>query len=66
VFTYFVGVGVALLTRQINLLDNTQLITFSTASLALIGWALTLLSKFQNQMKKTFSEIENLIEDLDD
>ena len=59
-FTYFIGLTIALLTKQINFLDHRHLYLFSLVSIIVLGPLVIFLLYFKNNMKKVVKGIKKL------
>jgi len=60
IFTYFIGLIIALLTKQINLFDNGQLYLLALISIVVLSILSILLLYFKGNMKKIITEISKL------
>ncbi len=60
VFTYVIGVIIALITKQVNINNNKQLFTIGTLSALIIGVSLIMLKKWKDQLKVITEKIKNL------
>lgn len=60
VFTYFIGLIISLLTRQINLADSRHLFLLILFSLLFLGIMVCLLSYFRRRMGKIIKEMRKL------
>lgn len=59
-FTYFIGLGIAFLTKQINKEDYLQIGSVFMLSIIIIGIANILISKFNSNLKRITEEIKIL------
>ena len=59
-FTYFIGVSIALLTEQINYNNITHLSLIAVISLAIVAFIILLMLKFKNNMINIIQEIKKL------
>ena len=60
IFTYFIGVIIALLTGQIDITDSRHLFLLGLFSIVLLGFLVILLLHFKNNMRKAIKEIGRL------
>jgi len=59
-FTYFIGVAIAIFTKQIDLTVSLQRMLLAIVSIFFLGSALTLIYLFLLHLKNTISGIKNL------
>ena len=59
-FTYFVGLGIALLTKQIQLIDIVQLFLVGVVSLVVVSIAVLSLLHWKAGMQDILEEIKKL------
>jgi len=59
-FTYFIGILVAFLTKQLNITNRLDMILVATLSILVIGLGVLFLNEFNYHLKKIPEEIKKL------
>jgi sulfite exporter TauE/SafE len=59
-FTYIIGIIIALITHQVNYNSSVQMILVSFISVAIISVIVLVMSKFRYQMANIFIQIKKL------
>jgi len=59
-FTYYVGVGIAFLTKQLNLGDSRQFLSFGLVSISITTVIILLMLNFRSHQQKILEEIKKL------
>lgn len=59
-FTYFIGLGIALLTKQIPITDSKQFFLSGIATILVTAPLVVLMQNFKDHQKRILKEIENL------
>ena len=59
-FTYFIGILVAFLTRQLNITNELDMILVATLSIIVIGIEVLFLNEFNYHLKRIPEEIKKL------
>jgi len=59
-FTYFIGISVAFLTKHLNITNRLDMILVATLSIIVIGLSVLFLNEFNYHLKKIPEEIKKL------
>ncbi|MBI3033109.1 hypothetical protein HYY69_06550 [Candidatus Woesearchaeota archaeon] len=59
-FTYFIGIGIAFVTKQVGYNNPPQLLIVAVISLGIITPTILLMLKFKDHMNNILDEIKNL------